>query len=84
MTMLQISQNDTLERWLMKSFLLVILGTLLTAWLFARCDELDLDKPVDYFDLWRVAEKAIPATVYIEVINRAETVELLPSSAVTL
>ena len=70
MAMLQITKNDTSERWLMKSFLLAILGTLLAAWLFIGCDELDMNNPMGYIDIWRVAEKVIPATVYIEVINR--------------
>ncbi len=79
MTILHISKNNTSPSWLIKSFLLVILGILLTAWLFVGCGQQDKNKPVDFIDLWRVGDKAIPATVYIEVINRAETVEELPS-----
>jgi len=36
-------------------------------------------KPISYINLNRVGDKAIPATVYIEVINQEETVEPLPS-----
>jgi S1-C subfamily serine protease len=79
MTILHISKNNTSPSWLIKSFLLVILGILLTAWLFVGCGQQDKNKPVDFIDLWRVGDKAIPATVYIEVINRTETVEPLPS-----
>ena len=79
MTMLHVTNNDTSERWLMKSFLPVILGTLITAWFFVGCGQQNVNKPVDYIDLGRVGDKAIPAAVYIEVIDRAETVEPLPS-----
>jgi len=62
-----------------KSFLLIILGALLTAWLFVGCGQRDRNQPIGIIDLGRVGNKAIPATVYIEVINRAETAEPLPS-----
>ncbi len=79
MTMLHFTKESLSLRWLIKSFLPVILGTLITAWFFVGCGQQDVNKPVDFIDLWRVGDKAIPATVYIEVIDRTETVEALPS-----
>jgi S1-C subfamily serine protease len=79
MTMRHFTRKSQSLRWSVKSFLLVILGTLITAWLFIGCGQQDKNKPVDFIDLWRVGDKAIPATVYIEVINRAETADPLPS-----
>jgi len=79
MTMRHFTRKSLSLRWSVKSFLLVILGTLLTAWLFVGCVQQDRNQPVGYIDLGRVGDKAIPATVYIEVINRAETAEPLPS-----
>ena len=79
MTMLHSNKESLSLEWLIKSFLPVILGTLIAAWLFIGCGQRDRNKPVGIIDLGRVGDKAIPATVYIEVINRAETVKPLPS-----
>ena len=79
MTMLHITNNGTSDRWLIKSILLAIFGTFLISWFFVGCGQKDRNKPVDFIDLGRVGDKAIPATVYIEVINRAETADPLPS-----
>ena len=78
MTMRHFTRKSLSLRWSVKSFLLVILGTLLTAWLFFGCGQRDRNQPIGIIDLGRVGDKAIPATVYIEVINRDETVEALP------
>jgi S1-C subfamily serine protease len=80
MTRLHIANNGTSDKWLKKLFLLIIFGTLITAWFFMGCGQQEVNTPVDFIDLWRVGDKAIPATVYIEVISRAEAVEELPAS----
>ncbi|CAB1063271.1 hypothetical protein D1BOALGB6SA_8054 [Olavius sp. associated proteobacterium Delta 1] len=74
-----ITNHGTSDRWLMKSFLPVIFGTLLISVLFFGCGQQDVNKPISYINLNRVGDNAIPATVYIEVINREEDVEPLPS-----
>ncbi|MGB5747178.1 MAG: trypsin-like peptidase domain-containing protein [Desulfobacterales bacterium] len=79
MIMLQITHHGTSDSRLIKYFLPVILGTLITALLVVGCGQQDRKTPIDFINLGRVGDKAIPATVYIEVINRAETVEPLPS-----
>ena len=79
MKMLHFTSNSILVRCLNKSFLPVIFGTLLISGFFLGCSQKDIDKPVGFIDLRRVADSANPAAVYIEVINWAETVEPLPS-----
>ena len=79
MTMLYLTENSIPVRWLIKSFLPVIFGTLLILLFFFGCGQQDVNKPISYINLNRVGDSAIPATVYIEVIKRAEVVEPLPS-----
>ena len=62
-------------------FLLIILGTLFTTWCLAGCGQQNRDNTLSYINLRRVGNNAIPATVYIEVIKRAETAEPLPAFA---
>ena len=66
-------------KWLIKSFLPIIFGPLLIPIFFFGCGQQDVNKPIGHINLNRVGYKAIPATVYIEVINREETDEPLPS-----
>ena len=77
--MLHFNNHSLSLRWLNTSSLLTVLATLLISCLFVGCGQQDRNKPVDFINLWRVGDKAIPATVYIEVINRTESVEPLPS-----
>jgi len=79
MTLLYLAKNRISVRGSIKSFLPVILGTLLISVLFFGCGPQEVNKPNSYINLNRVGNKAIPATVYIEVINQKETVEPLPS-----
>jgi len=79
MTLLYLAKNRISVRGSIKSFLPVILGTLLISLFFFGCGQQDMNRPIDYIDLNRVGDKASPATVYIEVINQKETVEPLPS-----
>ncbi len=82
MTMLHFTDQSISVRWLIKSFLLAIFGTFLISGFFVGCGQQDMNKPTDFIDTRRVGNKAIPATVYIEVINREETVEPLPAFTV--
>jgi serine protease Do len=66
-------------KWLIKSFLPIIFGTLLISVFFFGCGQQDVNKPIGYINLNRVGDKACHATVYIEVINQKETVEPLTS-----
>ena len=77
--MLHLKNHRLSLRWLIDSFLLALFGAILISWICVGCGQQDMNKPVDYIDLGRVGDKAIPAAVYIEVINRAETVQALPS-----
>ena len=81
MTKLHYTNHSISLGWLAKSFLLVIFGSLLTTWFLAGCGQQDREKSHSFINLRRVGDSAIPATVYIEVINRTETVEPLPSFA---
>jgi len=65
MTMLHFTKESLSWRWLIKSFLLVILGTVLIPWLFAGCGQQNRDKSAGFIDLWRVGDKAIPATAVL-------------------
>ena len=77
--MLHLKNHRLSLRWLIDSFLLALFGAILISWICVGCGQPDMNKPVDFIDLWRVGDRAIPATVYIEVVNRRETVEPLPS-----
>jgi len=79
MTLLHLTKNRISVRGSIKSFLPVIFGTLLISIFFFGCGPQDVNQPISYINLNRVGDKAIPATVYIEVINQEEAVEPLPS-----
>ena len=65
-----------------KPLLSLIVGLVLIAVLFFGCGQQDVNKPISSIDLNRVGDKALPATVCIEVINQEEAVEPLPSFTV--
>jgi len=77
--MLHLTKNRISVSGSIKSFLPVFFGTLLISIFFFGCGPQDVNKPISYINLNRVRDKAIPATVYIEVINQEEAVEPLPS-----
>jgi len=79
MTILHFTNHSISHRWLIKSFLPVIFGTLLISVFFFGCGQQDVNRPISYINLNRVGDKACHATVYIEVINQKETVEPLTS-----
>jgi serine protease Do len=79
MKMLHLTYNSISVRCLINSFLPVFFGTLLISVFFSGCGQPDVNKPISYINLNRVGDQAIPATVYIEVINQEEVVEPLPS-----
>jgi serine protease Do len=79
MTILHFTNHSISHRWLIKFFLPVIFGTLLISVFFFGCGQQDVNRPISYINLNRVGDKALPATVYIEVINQKEAVEPLPS-----
>ena len=79
MTMFNLTKNRFTVRGSIKSFLPVIFGSLLISVFFFGCGQQDINKPIGYINLNRVGDKAIPATVYIEVIDQKDTVEPLPS-----
>jgi S1-C subfamily serine protease len=81
MTLLYLTKNRISVRGSIKSFLAAIFGTLLISLFFFGCGPQDVNKPISYINLNRVGDKAIPATVYIEVISQEEAVEPLPSFA---
>lgn len=62
-----------------KPFSSFILKVALIAVLLFGCGPQDVNQPISYINLNRVGDKAIPATVYIEVVDRKEAVEPLPS-----
>jgi len=70
----KISVSDSI-----KPLLSLILGLVLIAVLLFGCGPQDVNQPISYINLNRVGDKAIPATVYIEVVDRKEAVEPLPS-----
>ncbi len=82
MTLLYLAKNRLSFSGSTKLFLPVIFGTLLILLFFFGCGQQDINKPIGkpigYINLNRVGNKAIPATVYIEVINQEEAVEPLP------
>jgi len=57
----------------------LIIGSVLIAVFIFGCGPQEVNKPTSNINLNRVGDKAIPATVYIEVINQKEAVEPLPS-----
>lgn len=65
-----------------RALLPVIFGSVFISVFFFGCAQQDNNKPVGYINLNRVGDNAIPATVYIEVINQGEAVEPLPSFTV--
>jgi len=79
MTILHLTKNRISVRGSIKPYLPVILGTLLIAVFFFGCGPQDINQPIGYINLNRVGDKTIPATVYIEVIDREEAAEPLPS-----
>jgi S1-C subfamily serine protease len=78
MTMLNLTNHSILVRWLIMAFLLVIMGAFSMSGLFVGCSQQDKNTPTGFIDIWKVGNKAIPATVYIEVINQEEVDEPLP------
>jgi S1-C subfamily serine protease len=82
MTLLYLTKNRISFRGSIKSFLPVLFGTLLIAIFFFGCGQQGVSQPISNINLNRVGDKAIPATVYIEVINQGEAVEPLPSFTV--
>jgi len=74
-----LSKNRIWIRGSIKPLLPLILGSVLIAVFLFGCGQQDVNKPISYINLNRVGDKAIPATVYIEVINQKEAVEPLDS-----
>ena len=74
-----LSKNRIWIRGSIKPLLPLILGSVLIAVFLFGCGQQDVNKPISYINLNRVGDKAIPATVYIEVINQKEAVEPLHS-----
>jgi serine protease Do len=79
MTMCYLTKNSISVRGSIKSFLPIIFAILLFSVFFFGCGPQDVNQPTGYINLNRVGDKAIPATVYIEVIEREEAAEPLPS-----
>ena len=79
MTMLHFTNHSFSVGWLTRFILLAIYGTLLISLFFFGCGQQDVNRPISYINLNRVGDKAIPATVYIEVVDRKEAFEPLPS-----
>ena len=76
-----ISKNTISLCGSIKPFSSFILKVALIAVLLFGCGPQDVNQPISYINLNRVGDKAIPATVYIEVVDRKEAVEPLPSFA---
>lgn len=74
-----LTKNSISVRGSIKSYLPVIFAILLFSVFFFGCGPQDVNQPTGYINLNTVGDKTIPATVYIEVIDREETVEPLPS-----
>lgn len=62
-----------------KPLLSLIMALVPIAVFLFGCGQQDVNKPISYINLNRVGNRALPATVYIEVINQKEAVEPLPS-----
>jgi S1-C subfamily serine protease len=77
--MVHFNRNSIPSRRFSYAFLMAILGIFLISGFFVGCRQQDKNTPTNFIDIWRVGDKAIPATVYIEVISREETVEPLPA-----
>jgi S1-C subfamily serine protease len=77
-----LNKNRISVKVAIRALLPVIFGAVFISVFFSGCVQQDSNKPAAYINLNRVGDKAIPATVYIEVINQGEAVEPLPAFTV--
>jgi len=79
MTWLYLAENRTSASGSIKFFLPVLFGALLISLFLFGCGPQEVNTPISNINLNRVGDKAIPATVYIEVVDQKEAIEPLPS-----